>query len=439
MLAKNPSGEMRLVARRRVAGSEIGFRLGRRGIPRVWWAGLAVAVTLTACGRVDSRATDVLQVGTGSSRLEVRRGEFVERTLLTGELQAEEAVVLAAPNVNIWPLTVRHLVDDGAPVSQGDVVVEFDNSQLLSNLEDVRTGVIEASNLLASQRSRVAAEISEATFEVERRRATVEKAEITAAVPEEILSSRGYAGSQLDLQRARLNLAEAEQALGSVREAGKADIRIQQIVLERARDASLRAEVSMERLSLRATRDGVLVRGTNPMEARAVRAGDAVWPGLAVAQLPDLETLFVRARLFDVDDGRIAAGQRAWAVLDAFPKTRIGGQVREIDAVAEETGPSSARRFFDVTIDLDEVDPLRMRPGMSVKVVVEGEPVRDALLVPREALDLSGEGALAALGEGDWAEVSLGSCDARQCVVLEGLEEGTTLRRRETARTTGKR
>lgn len=360
--------------------------------------------------------------------LEVRRAGFVRETLLTGELEAEQAEVLAAPDVNIWPLTVRSLAEDGATVKQGEVVAEFDNTQLLSNLEDLRTQRLEAKNLLVSRRARAAAEISEAMFEVERQRATLEKAEIATSVPEEILSSREYAELQLALQRALLGLSEAEQALASVRDAGAADIRIQQLALEKARDAAKRAESSIGQLSLRAPRDGIAVRATNSREARPVRVGDAVWPGLAVARLPDLETLYLKARLFDVDDGRVAEGQRVWSTLDAFPETRIEGRVRTIDAVADETSPFSARRVFDVTIDFDQVDTERLRPGMSAKVVIEGERVEDALLVPREALDLSSEEALVGLVDGSLVAVELGPCDARFCVVLDGLEAGIRLR-----------
>jgi hypothetical protein len=70
--------------------------------------------------------------------------------------------------------------------------------------------------------------------------------------------------------------------------------------------------------------------------------------------------------------------------------------------------------------------------------VVEGEPIEDVLLVPREALDLSGDTALAALADGPWVEVGLGSCDARHCVVLDGLEEGSRLRRPRILRDPGK-
>ena len=53
------------------------------------------------------------------------------------------------------------------------------------------------------------------------------------------------------------------------------------------------------------------------------------------ARLPDMDTLFVRARLFDVDDGRLKAGQHVRARLDAFPDKVYGGRVREVGVYSE--------------------------------------------------------------------------------------------------------
>lgn len=361
-------------------------------------------------------------------RLVTERGTLIPTHLLTGELEAEEALALTAPNVDIWPLTVRYLAEDGAEVAAGEVVVEFDNSQLVSNLEDLRIQATEADNRLASERSRVAAEVASAAFEVERKRAELDKARIDASVPAELVAEREHAEAQLALKRAELALVGAEQALATARRTGEADIRLQEIALDRARDAARRTRASIDELSLRAPRAGILVRGSNPMEGRSVRVGDTVWPGLTVASLPDLATLLVRARLFDVDDGRIAAGQTVVASLDAFPELVLRGAVRSLEAVAHELGPESPRRFFDVTVDLDQIDPRRMRPGMSVKLLVESEPLVDVLLVPRQAVLFSEAAPRVAMAGGDLASVVLGSCTARACVVVEGLEAGSELR-----------
>jgi len=52
-------------------------------------------------------------------------------------------------------------------------------------------------------------------------------------------------------------------------------------------------------------------------------------------RIPDLSTMKVVARLSDVDDGRIAAGDRAVCTLDTYPElTFVDDKVNHLDSVA---------------------------------------------------------------------------------------------------------
>jgi len=64
---------------------------------------------------------------------------------------------------------------------------------------------------------------------------------------------------------------------------------------------------------------------------------------------------------------------------------------------------------------------------MSVKVEVETSSLPDALLAPRGGLDLSAEPPVAHLAGGGEREVRIGSCNALECVVEDGLVEGDRL------------
>ena len=65
---------------------------------------------------------------------------------------------------------------------------------------------------------------------------------------------------------------------------------------------------------------------------------------------------------------------------------------------------------------------------MSVQVRVQGPPKQDVLTVPRAALDFSGELPRARMADGSLAAVRLGTCDRMRCEVLDGLEEGQSVR-----------
>lgn len=358
--------------------------------------------------------------------LAARRGDVVVRTLLSGELVAAEAVALAAPNIGIWPLQIRWLAANGEPVRAGEPVIEFDNSQLVSRLEELRLRVTEAVNRLDSLEASTAVEIAEAAMALEEATGQLEKARLKTEVPAELVAAAQREKDLLELRRAELELEGARERHESVRRAKRAEIAIQRLALEQAATELARAEENLERAVLRAPRDGIVILEENNQEGRPFRAGDTAFPGSVLARLPDLSTLYVEGRLFDVDDGRIVAGAPVTATLDAFPDQPLRGRVRQIDAAAREPDRFSSRRFFRTHVDLELVDPERMRPGMSVKVVVD-EPYEDVLTVPRRSLRWRETGAEARLARGDWRAVELGPCDAVVCVLESGLEEGTEL------------
>ena len=385
------------------------------------------ATLLTGCAQ--SHATAQTAEPEATETLEVSRGQLNSTILLTGELKAEDAIPLVAPNANIWPLPVRWVAEDGIEVAEGDMVVEFDSTQLTSNLDQKVIQVLEAYSELDSTMARVAAEIDEAEFELERQNADVAKARLDAEVPARLLADRDYETRQLTLKEAELELEGARRQRENAHAAGEADIELARIALARAKADVEQAQASIAKLSLKAPREGILILSENPMEGRPVRSGDSVWPGMRVAELPDLATLAVEARLFDVDDGRVEPGQAVRAWLDAFPDREYRGRVREVDDMANQIGRFSLRRFFTVHVELDDVDAELMRPGMSVKLLIEAAAVEDALLVPRAALDFSEGEPRALKAGGRWTPVELGSCNAFHCVLVSGLEEGDALGR----------
>jgi multidrug efflux pump subunit AcrA (membrane-fusion protein) len=160
---------------------------------------------------------------------------------------------------------------------------------------------------------------------------------------------------------------------------------------------------------------------------RKLQEGDMVYVGMTVARLPDLSSMRVRAVLSDVDDGLVRPGMTATCSLDAYPDRAYPCRVTAVAPVARESDRSSLLRAFEVGLDLGAGEPGRMRPGMSVKVEVETAAAGGVLLAPRAALEPTAAGARARLAGGGWREVTLGPCDAWQCAVEEGLEEGDRL------------
>lgn len=402
---------------------------------------LAPLLTLWGCGGGSATASDDMPptdaAPPAAERLAVTRGDLHPRLLLTGAIEAEDALPLNVPNVDIFPVQLQWIIDDGQAVKAGDVVAEFDNQQLVTNLDNLKSQADEAYLQWSSERSRVSSELAELRFTLERQRGTAEKARIQASVPEELKAPVEYQQLQLELTRAELQLSQTELELETRERVGQAEVEVARLAYEKAQGAIEILEDSIDRLRLTAPNDGLVSVAQNFREGRLFKPGDSTFPGRPIARLPNLDTLYVEARLFDVDDGRLQSGRPVEARLDAFPDTLYRGTVRTVGEVAEESGRRSRRRFFRVLIDLEAPDPDLMLPGMSVQVVVLADPLVDVLLAPRQSLDFNATPPRLRLANGQWVTPELGPCDTRACVIEGGVEEGTRLDRAPVITTAG--
>jgi len=387
---------------------------------------LATLLIVAACS--GSRASKIPAAGGASAPdLVVRRGEFRDRFVLTGELEAVRSADIVVPRAPSWEVQIRWMERDGAKVEPGQKVLEFDLSTFTGQLEEKRLAVAQAENELDRQIASAAAAAAQGRFELEQKQSELEKARIAADVPAELLSGREHQDRQLRLTRAQAEYAKSKETFDAQREGERQEEAVRRIALKKARREIEVGEQAMSAFTLSAPRAGILVVNEHPWEGRKFQVGDSAWVGLAVMRIPDLTEMQVSGLLMDVDDGRIQSGMSARCVVDAWPDLEFPGVVGKITSIAQEVDRRSQRRAFKVAIALDRSDPERMRPGMSVKVQIEKPPVPGALLAPRAALDLSAQPPKAVLADGTRREVQLGACNGLDCVVESGLEEGERL------------
>jgi HlyD family secretion protein len=391
---------------------------------------LAGLLLLTFSGCTPQEATAGVAQPAGGP-LVVRTGALEAHLLLTGELQAVNSEKIHVPRTPSWRMPIRWLEEDGALVTQGQKVLELDNVQFTGELAQQELAESRALSDLERKRADLQVSVGEKEFALEESRITFEKARLRAAVPESLRALRAHQEDQLALARAETEFAKAQESLDSALESSAAELTELQVALTKSREEVQSTREAISALSVTAPTDGILVVAENRQEGRKYQVGDNVWVGLAVMRIPDLSAMKVVAQLSDVDDGRIAPGMRVNSTLDIDPDRSFGGVITEISPVAQEDGEHSIRRAFRVVIVLDDSDPERMRPGMSVRADVQLPAEENTLLVPREALDWSGESPRALLDGGSDVEVELGACSAQECVVLGGLREGDRLRVRD--------
>lgn len=155
--------------------------------------------------------------------------------------------------------------------------------------------------------------------------------------------------------------------------------------------------------------------------AKHVRAGQAVMEGMALYELADLSTVWIRARAHESDVRRLRAGQTARLTVPA-----LAGHAA--DAVITRLAPAldPASRTLEVLLECPNPDG-RLLPGMwgEVSVRVDAET---GLGAPASAFIDTGARVLVFVdhGDGDFEprEVSVGARGADVWMVRDGLVEG---------------
>ena len=362
----------------------------------------------------------------------VARGDFVERIDMRGEIRPVKSAVILAPG-GAGELVVVQLVKSGTAVKAGDLIATFDpislRQQIVEKRAEVRTAESEAERaraqaLIADEQNGTA--LVKAGYDVER-------AEL--ALGDEKLMAR------LDLERAKLDLVNAQQRRKEIEEkaaaaraSADADLARRARQRERLQDQLDRLEESLVAMEVRAPGDGVvhiLMNGRNQNPGappQEFREGDRAWAGAPIAELPDLSSAFVRARLDEDSRGRLTLGQPAVIKVDAIPDRELRAAVSEISVLARvEMGQGfPPPRNFDLKVRVEEVDE-RLRPGMSATAKIEVDRLADHLLVPAGAVfDVNGRPVVYRLNDGRFEETSIEVArrSREQVAVSRGLREG---------------
>src|SRR5438067_7959547 len=335
----------------------------------------------------------------------VHRGTFISDMVLTGELNAADGSTIAMPRLPSWQTSIKWLATEGTEVKVGERVVELDNGPIASNLDSKRQAGVQAEQQLTQKEAEWAADLAQKALEADRKKVDYDKAKLDAAIPKEVVSLRDYEDRQTKNKRASVEFEKARDVLKSQREQVRADAANLQVTLDRARRELKEAEDAIDSLTLRAPRAGLVVIRDHPWEGRKMQVGDGVFVGMAIALIPEPSSLRIEAALADVDDGRVRVGMPAQIVLDAYPSTTYTGRVTQISAVAQESARASMRRAFRVLVALDKIEPARMRPGLSARVIIRREERPNAMLISRAGIAARND-------------LKLGPCNAQECVVL---------------------
>ena len=323
----------------------------------------------------------------------VRQSDVVIRSFARGELRAVRSAMLVAPNL-FGTIQVTRLAALGGFAKEKDLVVEFDDSEVRSRLEEKQLEIEQLDEQLKKSQADLAVRNNQDQVELLRSRYSVRRAELEV--------QRAPLKSSIDARKDALTLQEEQRRLKQLESDIKSRLQqaeAQLAVLRERKNRSL-VELQRERQRLRQVKllapiSGlVAIRQSRPMggmffpgmQLPDIREGDQIFTGQPVADVLDLSELEVAAKVGELDRANLHEGQDVNMQLDAVAGKKFHGKIKSLSGTASaNVWSGDPAKKFDVifSVDMKELlTGLGAKPEQIRKVLETAEQNRKKPAVP---------------------------------------------------------
>jgi HlyD family secretion protein len=368
----------------------------------------------------------------------VLRGEVDTSIHATGELKSTRTTTLTAPPVG-GQLRLITMMPTGSAVKAGEIVMAFDPSDQENKLIEERAQLLEADLEIEKLNADAAVQVARDKVDLMTARFDVRKAELDVT-GNELLGAIKARQNELTLEEARRRLAQLEEDLKSHATTNQAAMAVLVEKRKKAQLAMEQAQQTIDSMIVRAKTDGIIAVNQNRegtfgypgMVAPDYREGDSVSSGRQVAELLDGNAIEFVARVPETERNTLASGQKAMLTLDGLSAAQLGAKVTNVGVARPGMGffrgPEGPVRLVDVSLALDR--PMETaRPGLTARVRIASDPLKNVLYVPRQAIFDKDGTSLVYLKVGDRFEARPVTISARteSAVVVSGLTEGAEI------------
>ncbi len=327
------------------------------------------------------------------SKPTITRGDFKKNIILTGSIQAQKAERFLVPATDRWQLPIKWMAKEGTSINPGDPVVRFDTASISTDLENAQASLELKQKELTQKKADLQYQTFELNLSVKQTEIEVKKREIDASIPKEITSKYDYDRVQAELERSK-QLLKSTQELRNLKLAElNSQMKTIAIDIDQKKSELEKLEQQISQLNLVSKTKGTMMYGTHDWTGIKIQVGMNVFPGMCVASIPDVDSLYIEAWINESIAGKVKPGQKVIFTLDGYPdsKSKRTGTITNVFSNAELKKLWSRAYYFKVNISMDKPDTALMKPGMSVKCMIESAHYPDVLLVPIEMAYFDGQ------------------------------------------------
>jgi len=386
----------------------------------------AAALLIPSACRGLLAGSEAAQVSGGAVAVAAKRGAREFLVPATGYLDAVKASPIAVPRVPTGGMKVKELVPEGSIIQAGDIVLVFDDTQLNIELDNHEASFRSADRRI--DRTAVQAAIETGSIGVMREVAelTRDHAATFKLTDESIFSKLEILDTEVKKDTAEETILFADASLLLRGQYYDIEKRILGVEKGEVQGRIGRVETSLASLVLKAPIGGLVIYKKN-WRGASVGIGDTLWPGNVVMSIVDPSSTVLTAYVLEKDAAGVEAAAPATVKIDARPDRLFKGRVKSVAEIAAPIERGSPVKYCEVKVEIEDGDPMLLKPGMKGEARIVTGKVDDAVLVPRSAVRGKGEDHFVLVegaGGSEKRAVKLGAGDLARVSVIEGLSGG---------------
>jgi HlyD family secretion protein len=363
----------------------------------------------------------------------VVRGDVVKKLVISGELTAARSIEISVPMIrSAFSTMVTYLAPEGALIRQGERVVEFDSSSLVSQKTEAERRLAEAKLKIDKQKADLEAQRCDLLNSAAQAESSLKVSDLYGKISKDLLPGNTYQQYQVNLDKAKLSLQKAKEQLANFETTYASQMALVEISRDQAEVDLKKIDNDLARLSVNAPQDGIVIYGDNWASNRKIQVGDNLFPRMPVVTIPDLTSMQVVGFVYDTELSSLAVGMRCEFGLDALPGNHRQGVIASITSVASRKGFATQQKVFRAVIQPDKVDLTVMKPGMTAHVEIAIKLAADTMTAPREYFGLDEGRRYYVMARKDPRKVEkkyveLGLFGDRMVQILSGVDIGDEL------------
>ncbi len=401
------------------------------------WGALAVIVIALGGGYASKRQAQpnpetVVVIPT----VKAQKGAITQVVRVAGQTAARLYANIAAPRImgpeGNRPMVLLKLAPSGVHTKKGTLIASIDGQGLQDHIDDLTDTVEAAEADVRKREAELLLDMETLRQNVLSAKAEMEKAKIEASASE----VRTEVEQQLLKLSSDETAARYKQLLSDIdnkKKSDSANLAILKYTLERHKRHIGRHKVDLEKFSITAQIDGLLVYSSvwGGSSMRQIEVGDQVSPGQPFMKIVNTDTMMVEAKINQAESEQFRIGQQANVTLDAFNGKSFQAKVYSITPMA--VGSYRTNYFIrniPLRIQINGSDS-QLIPDLSASADIVLGKQADKVVVPLSAVKSENGKALVAVKTATGFEnrpVELGLRNNTHVAVLSGIEDGQEIR-----------